>query len=178
MIVGIAGKIASGKSTLARALAARLGAKHLGFGDYVRATAQSRGLDHTDRLTLQNLGQQLVTDDPAAFVCGILSWADYKSAHRPIIFDGVRHNVVWEQIMEFARRNGDNAILVYLDMPESRRQARLAARGLDKEAASAFDQHSSEREIDTHLQSAVNLRLNAELDTIELAEAVLRACGK
>jgi dephospho-CoA kinase len=177
MIVGIAGKIASGKSTLARALAARLDANLLGFGDYVRATARSRGLDHTDRQTLQDIGQQLVTDDPAAFVCGILSWVDYKSGRQPIIFDGVRHNAVWEQITEFARRNGDTAILVYLDMPESQRQVRLAARGLDREEASVFDQHSSEREIDTHLQIAANLRLDAERHTTELVEAVLRACG-
>ena len=75
--MGIAGKIASGKSTLARALAARLDAQILGFGDYVRAAARSRGLDHTDRQTLQDLGQRLVTENTAAFVSGILSWANY-----------------------------------------------------------------------------------------------------
>jgi dephospho-CoA kinase len=177
MIIGIAGKIASGKSTLARALAVRLSAKRLGFGDYVRAIAVSRGLDSGDRQTLQDLGQELVTKDPAAFVDGILTWADHKPG-QSIIFDGVRHKAVWDQIAAFARRNGEEAILAYLDMPESQRQLRLTGRGLNNEIASAFDNHPSELDLDVLLQSVADLRLDAGQNSSTLVEAVLRVCGK
>lgn len=172
MIFGIAGKIASGKSTLARALAARIGGERLGFGDYVREVARSKGLDFTDRNVLQELGQQLVTADPAAFVGGILRNANYASG-RPIVFDGVRHVVVWNEIADVARLSGDAATLVYLDMPEEIRRARLAARGLSITAASAFDKHVSEQELDGDLQTAATMKLDARQETTALVDAIL-----
>jgi cytidylate kinase len=61
MIIGIAGPIASGKSTLARGLAQVFSLKLIGFGEYVRHEAQARGLDVADRRVLQDLGQSLGT---------------------------------------------------------------------------------------------------------------------
>ena len=105
MIIGIAGKIASGKSTFARAIAARLKARRLAFGDYVRSIAESRGMDPSDRRILQTLGQDLATRDPSAFVSGILSFAGYLPPEN-IVFDGVRHEAIWQEIRAVAAGTG------------------------------------------------------------------------
>ena len=156
MFVGIAGKIASGKSTLARAVAVRLDARRLGFGDYVRAIAESKGLNPSDRNVLQELGQALATRDPSAFVGGLLSLADCDPA-QDIVIDGVRHVPIWKEIEAIAARSARATFLVFLDMPEETRQQRLAARGLDRETADAFDRHGSEADLRAHLRGIADL---------------------
>jgi dephospho-CoA kinase len=174
MIVGIAGKIASGKSTLARALAIRLGARRLGFGDYVRSIAQSRGLDPSDRAVLQTLGQDLATGDPAAFVSDILTFSNYVPGE-DIIFDGIRHQAVWSEIESVALRANDSAILVFLHMPEELRRLRLAARGVDRETADASDSHASEIDLEAHLREAADFTVDARLEEALLVDAVVRS---
>lgn len=177
MIVGIAGKIASGKSSLARALADRLKARRLGFGDYVRFVAVSRGLNPSDRAILQNLGQDLATRDPSAFVTSVLSFAGY-SPREDIVFDGVRHEAIWHAIQAVAAGNHDVTLLVFLDMPEEMRLRRLAARGLGREAAKEFDQHASESDLEVLLRKAADMTLDARLDELQLVDKVAHFANK
>ena len=173
MFVGIAGKIASGKSTLARAVAARLNARRLGFGDYVRSIAESEGLNPSDRNVLQELGQGLAMRDPSAFVAALLSSAGYSSSE-DIVFDGVRHVTIWNEIEAIAARAHVVAFLVFLDMPETIRQRRLTARGLDRQSADAFDGHESESDLEARLRETADLILDAQLDEAHLVDRVAR----
>jgi dephospho-CoA kinase len=177
MIVGIAGKIASGKSTLTRSLAARLKAKRLGFGDYVRVVAKSKGSDPSDRKVLQLIGQELATRDPSAFVGGILSFGGYDPPEN-IVFDGIRHGSVWQEIQAVAARIHDTAFLVFLDMPEEMRQQRLAARGLDRQSVAAFDGHPNESDLEVLLRETADLTLDARLDDEQLVDRVLSFAEK
>jgi len=177
MIVGIAGKIASGKSTLARAVAGRLKARRLGFGDYVRSIAESRGLDPSDRKVLQTIGQDLVTENPSAFVSGVLSFAGYTPPEN-IVFDGVRHWAIWQEIQALAAQTHDTAYLVFLDMPEEMRRQRLVARSLDRETVDAFDRHANEADLGARLRQAADLTLDARLDETQLVEKVVRLAEK
>ena len=90
MHVALAGHLGSGKSTLAKALGARLNAPIASFGAYVRVRAQEAGLDADDRTVLQDLGQRLATEAPAAFVADFLARNGF-SATPALIYDGVRH---------------------------------------------------------------------------------------
>jgi len=172
MIIGIAGKIASGKSTLARAVAVKLRARRLGFGDYVRSIALSRGLDPSDRTTLQTLGQDLATRNPAAFVGGMLSSAGYLPPEN-IVLDGVRHEAIWREVRALAAELHDSACLVFLDIPEEMRLQRLVTRGLDYGTASAFDRHASESDLDARLRMAADLILDMRLGGTQLVERVV-----
>jgi dephospho-CoA kinase len=173
MIVGIAGKIASGKSTLARAVATRLKARRLGFGDYVRSIAEASGLNLLDREILQTIGQDLATRDPSAFVNGILSSANYLPSEN-IVLDGVRHEAIWQEVRSVAARAHDLAFLVFLDAPEEMRLQRLIARGLDPGTANAFDRHATESDLEIRLRTAADLTLDVRLGEGQLVDRVAR----
>src|SRR4051812_5864726 len=108
MIVGIAGPIASGKSTLGRALAERFSAKLVSFGDYVRHKARTRAINISNRGALQDLGQSLVTGDVQSFVLDVFGWANFRQGSH-IILDGVRHYTVWNEVLTFASSHREAA---------------------------------------------------------------------
>jgi dephospho-CoA kinase len=175
MIIAIAGQIGSGKSTLARALASRLNAKLLAFGDYVRARVRHQGLDANSRNILQDLGQRLASD-PAAFVEDALNWIGYSTGDHCII-DGVRHEIIWKEITNVRRRTNEDAKLIFLSVSGPERERRLRARGLETEAIVTFDNHPSERDVKQYLYGAADLRLDGQQTPAELVEIVVRSLG-
>jgi dephospho-CoA kinase len=160
MIIGIAGPIASGKSTLARALAQEFSLKLISFGDFVRQEARVRGLDVADRQVLQDLGQSFVDEDVCSFVAEVFAHAGYRLGDR-VVLDGVRHEYVWEEISVFAASHGSPARLVFLVMSEEERHKRLNARGTSSDQASALDRHASEAEVRVRLANKADVRLDA-----------------
>ncbi len=176
MIIGVAGPIASGKSTLSRALATRFSAKLLSFGDYVRHVARSRGIDVSDRRALQDLGQSLVAGDVRSFVSGALDLANVSKSGDAIL-DGVRHHAVWTEIVTVASLNGQSAKLVFLDMPEQERQRRLAIRGLSRDQAVAQDSHACEADVQQRLKSQADLRVDALMTEAAMVAVIDRHLG-
>jgi dephospho-CoA kinase len=160
MIIGISGPIASGKSTFARALAERFSAKLVGFGEYVRREACSRGLDASDRRVLQDLGQSLVDRDVKSFVAGVFDHANFSPNER-IVVDGIRHETVWDEIIVFASSKRSSAKLIFLEMPEEERRRRLGARGLSRDQADTQDTHATEADVRNRLLDRADLRLDA-----------------
>lgn len=120
-IIGIAGQIGSGKTSLAKELCSRLNWKPISFGSFVRSEANRRGI-RIDRVALQQLGEDLIAKlGPDEFVRQVL----YSDAINPnIIIDGIRHIEVWQAIRSITHK----CILVYLDIPEKVRIARLQQR--------------------------------------------------
>jgi dephospho-CoA kinase len=150
-----------------------LNAKLLAFGDYVRMQAKKEGLDPNNRPVLQDLGQRLASN-PATFVEDALLWAGHRTGDRCII-DGVRHQVVWNELMVIGRRTNEATRLIFLDVPEQERRRRLQARGLEADAMTALDNHPSERDIRSHLYREADLRLDGEQTPEYLAELVARS---
>jgi len=120
-IVGIAGQIGSGKTSLAKELCKRLNWQLISFGSFVRSEANRRGLK-IERAALQQLGENLISEfGPAEFVRQVLC------SNKPfsnIVIDGIRHVEIWQAIQSVAQKG----ILVYLDVPEEVRIARLHER--------------------------------------------------
>ena len=160
MIIGIAGPIASGKSTLARALVKKFSLKLIGFGEFVRHEAKARGMDATNRRVLQELGQSLVDEDVAAFVHSVFARADFRPADG-VVMDGIRHENVWREVVAYASLHGSTARLIYLDMPDEDRHRRLEARGISSDQSLAQDLHASEADVHNRLANQAELRLDA-----------------
>jgi len=120
-IVGIAGQIGSGKTSLAMELSKRLNWKLISFGSFVRSEANRRGIK-IDRVALQQLGEDLITElGPDEFVRQVL-YSD--KIHSNMVIDGIRHVEIWHAIQVIAQKS----ILVYLDVQEEIRIARLRQR--------------------------------------------------
>lgn len=171
MIIGVAGKIASGKSTLARAIAARLKGRRVGFGDYVRSVAEARHLNSSDRTVLQMLGQELVTHDPRAFVREVFSFGRHLPSET-IVLDGVRHEAIWQEVRAVAAQTAEVSFLVFLSIPEGSRLMRLGARGVSHESAKLFDHHESESDLESRLRRVADLTLDVGLDQTTLVDKV------
>jgi dephospho-CoA kinase len=71
-VIGLAGQIAAGKTTIATRLAARLGIPRVSFGDEVRRVAAERGLP-ADRAVLQDLGEELIAAGWDSFCRAVLA---------------------------------------------------------------------------------------------------------
>jgi len=120
-IIGIAGQIGSGKTSLALELCKRLNAKKVSFGDFVRSEAIRRNIIPT-RFALQELGETLIAElGPYDFVQRVL---DSTDIHPIMVLDGVRHIEIWQAIRSLAPRS----LLIYLDIKEATRLDRLRSR--------------------------------------------------
>lgn len=119
VVVSLAGHARSGKSTLAAALADRLGACVVSFGDAVRTRAATMGLDPSDRTVLMDLGQSWVTSDPSSLCREVLG----PEETRPeiLIVDGLRHLSILTEL----RRSVSYFSLVFLSTPDEVLNSRL-----------------------------------------------------
>jgi len=172
-IIALAGPTKSGKTTLARRLAASLAVPYGSFGDQVRKEAIRRGLNAHSQGDLQTLGAEMVEKDAKAFCKAVLSDAGYHSGHG-LVLDGVRHVRVLKVIKSLA---GDQTVeLVYLDSSALDRAKRssLNARELED-----IDSHMVEQDA-PKLKSIASLVLdtskNDESAFKVLLEWALREC--
>lgn len=140
-IIGVAGQIGSGKTSLALALCKRINAQRVSFGDCVRSEALRRGIT-PDRSSLQMLGENLIAElGPYGFVRKVLNSID---KHPIVVLDGVRHIEIWQAVCLFTFQN----TLIYLDIEESIRLNRLKNRdGLDDESIKNAMHHPMEENI-------------------------------
>ena len=87
--LAIAGGIASGKTSLAKALSERLAWPRASFGDCVREVAAEQGLG-TLRETLQAVGEALIAAGWDSFCRRTLCEGGWRPGG-PVIVDGIRH---------------------------------------------------------------------------------------
>jgi cytidylate kinase len=114
----------AGKTTLSRLCAAYLSCGFVSFGDWVRKTADARGLSH-DLATLQKIGTELASR-PRQFCLDVLSQASEWTRGSTIVIDGVRHCAVRDVLPALVKPT----ILanVFVDPPDKLREERLRAR--------------------------------------------------
>ena len=167
--VGVAGRIGSGKTTLASELARRLGCPGASFGEYVRSIAQTRGLDSTDRSVLQDLGDELISDGWTPFAQAVLDHAGYTSG--PVVIDGVRHPSAIDTLRPLL--SPTNLVLIAVDVSDEERQSRLQNRGLESIDIGTADAHANESEVDSVIQAA-DFVVPVHMTVDEASAAVLR----
>lgn len=142
-VLAIAGAPASGKTTVARAVATHTGGRRVSFGDLVRAEARRRGCS-LDRGALQRLGQQLLDDvGPEAFCRAALRAAGSSVEDRPVIWDGIRHL----RVLTALRSLYDvHVLLIYLRPPDAARRQRFAREAGSRKELARLEAHATERE--------------------------------
>jgi dephospho-CoA kinase len=144
-ILALAGAPSSGKTTVARSIAADTGATHVSFGDFLRGEAGSRHMK-TDRSALQALGATLLEDlGPRGFCEHALSNAGGTMSARPVIWDGVRHVPVLDELRGLYAPAP--VTFVVLAPPEQARRQRFSAAASSREELDAWESHESESQL-------------------------------
>jgi dephospho-CoA kinase len=140
-----AGPIATGKSTLAQALADRWSCPRASFGALVVHEAMARAAP-TDRDALQALGSTLIDELGWPEFCRrtmALAGADWSTA--PLVIDGVRHRAALETLV--ANHAARSVLLVYVTCDPVTRQQRQIDRGASVEDVRRWAQDPTEREL-------------------------------
>jgi adenylate kinase family enzyme len=166
--LGIAGRIGSGKTSLAVVLAERLNCPRASFGDYVRSVATERGLDGSQRDVLQEVGDDLIAAGWDAFCTAVLRSAGYSGGS--VVVDGIRHS-------DAARGMRDIVApvqwrLVAVESAEAARRSRLAARGVDQTGTTRADAHPNEGEV-TSVMASADLVVSSDSTVTEAADVVM-----
>ena len=161
-VIALAGKIGSGKTSIAVALAHKLGCPRVGFGDYVRLEATKRGMDPGSREVLQELGESLLRQDLEGFCEAVLGQAN-RAPDGSLIVDGVRHVAVLDALDRLLRPSPVR--LIYLAASDEARQLRLAAAGRWEPAVMAkAEVHSTEADLKAALPSRSSAVIDADRD--------------
>jgi len=168
LLLCFAGQIGSGKSSVSIALAAALGWRRTGFGDYLRSEVIRGGGDPNDRKALQDLGQQRVDADAAAFCRDVLAAVGFVPGN-DLVVDGIRHVEIFDILAEVGKPS--DARLIYLGAPEITRKLRIQSRTDAKD----FSRASSHR-VEFELQDALPFRADAVIDAEQPMEHVVAAC--
>jgi dephospho-CoA kinase len=170
IVLGFAGKIASGKSAVSRKVADALGWPYVSFGNYVRTIARQRGLDESRR-TLQNIGASLVSDNFEQFCWSVLGQADWNPG-QPLVIDGVRHI----EIVETLRRiiSPSTLRIIYIEVDEDVRETRLSEEGIwDSEQLRRIETHSTEVQVQSVLPETADLIVDGNKSVDILVDGIL-----
>lgn len=142
-IIGFAGRIGAGKTTLSRMAAAQLHLPWTGFGDLVRAVAVSRG-ESLARDSLQALGDSLIQQGWWEFCQALLSQAGWRDGGG-LVIDGLRHVGAVETLRALTLTSP--MVVVFVDLAPGLRQRRLEAKGAKWSDILAADSHPNEAQV-------------------------------
>jgi dephospho-CoA kinase len=166
-VIALSSRIGAGKSTIARALAERLGWPRVSFGDYVREVARNQGMEES-RTVLQEVGESLVKEDAAGFTRAVLSRVNFKSG---AVVDGVRHMEILHALEGLAAPLA--VYLIYVDTAETTRIQRLTERGMAADEIKVADSHSTEVQVRGVLRENAALQTCGGGNTSEAVDAIV-----
>ena len=170
-VICLSGAPGSGKTTIAKAVAARAGLRCGSFGDYVRSRARERGLS-TERGSLQRLGQSLVDQGPRDFCKATLDWLGWTPPHG-LILEGLRHVSVYEALQALV--HPIHISLVFIDVDKALQRERLKSRS-GEDLSPALMADPTEREIST-LRDRADLIVNGPETPEAAVEAITSWIG-
>lgn len=168
-VLGFAGKIGSGKSTVSGIVATMLGWQRASFGQFLRDEAARIGLDGSSREALEALGQGFIAGGWTEFCKKVLGAAHWVAGNN-LVVDGIRHVEAVETIRKLTAPS--NVALVFIKTPEALRESRLVARGFG-ERASALDSHATESQVLDILPKYAAYTLDGSLPPEECAAHVI-----
>jgi dephospho-CoA kinase len=172
-IVGFAGRIKSGKSTISRRVAKDLGWTWVSFGDLLRDEASRRGLAPSSREVLQNLGRELIRGGWKTFCSALLKKAGWAPS-QPLIVDSVRHIEAIDTLKLLTAPS--EVKLVFVATDDKVRQFRLDAAGRH-ERIEALDADSLESQAREALPSAADLTVDGGLPEDQCARQIVSWLG-
>ncbi|MDA9433524.1 hypothetical protein [Bradyrhizobium sp. CCBAU 51627] len=165
LLLCLSGQIGSGKSSVTTAIAAALGWRRAGFGDYLRSEVARLGGDPNDRKALQDLGQRLVEDDSAAFCRCVLASGGFHPGD-DFVIDGIRHVAIFDILAAVGKPSQPR--LLFLGAPAATRNARVQSRDDAEDFARA-----SRHRVETELQDELPRRADAVIDANQPLDRVV-----
>jgi dephospho-CoA kinase len=170
-VIGLAGPIGSGKTSVALGLASALNCSVASFGTYVRELAVRSGRG-TSRDTLQEISEQLIDlIGLRGLTRNVLASAVWDREHS-LVVDGIRHpDVVTALRAEAAPLP---VILVYLDVsPKVRRNRFVTRDNLSAWELDSFELHSTERDVETRVRALADVVMTADGQVEDVVAAVI-----
>lgn len=175
VVIGFSGKRGSGKSTISRQVSEALDWPRAGFGDYVRAEANRRGLDHKIE-TLQAVGESLIHTGPETFCRVVLLEAGWEP-NISLIIDGIRHVEVVTALRKIIAPVDFR--LVHITVEEPMRESRLIRRdSVNGESIRRYDRHSTEAQVATALPELADLVLDGSDEESGIVGKIVRWAGR
>ena len=158
-ILAFAGRIASGKSGLARTLGEHLGVPVASFPDYVRRLASHSTTIGTEppRVLLQKIGADLAAD-PVAFCDDVIGSVANWMPSEALIVDGIRHLTIWQSLKDRFRNRP--TYLIYVDSGAARRESLLRVEGYSSTAINQMATDSTENDLHWDLAAAADVVLD------------------
>jgi dephospho-CoA kinase len=169
MVVGLAGPIASGKTTIGRELADSLGVSFGSFGKVVRILARSKGLAES-RENLQRLGQQLVDHDPVQLCRDVLDDAGWQPG-TSVVIEGFRHQSIVDALRQLVKPVPFRLIYVDVDL-----QTELARTSVSDATMKRYRADPTEIEL-PNLKKIADLCVNGTSPVSQAVSRIRKAIG-
>jgi dephospho-CoA kinase len=170
-VIGLAGPIGSGKTSVAQGVANALNCSIASFGTYVREVAvrSERG---TSRDVLQGISEQLLdilgARELTRKVLASVAWDREHS----LVVDGIRHPDVVTALK--AEADPLPVIIVYLDVSPDLRRSRLITRdNLSAWELDGFELHATERDVGTRIRALADFVVTADGELEAIVAAVI-----
>ncbi len=161
-IIGISGRICSGKTYLANIIANKLHLPVASFGGYLRDYCEINNI-LINRKTLQDFGENFIQNDSEQFLIEVID--HFIGDHDSIIIEGIRH----KSILKIIKTLSKSSTAIFVDMDQNTRYKRFCSRESYIDSVKTFDQfimsdnHLVELEIQ-ELKPLCDLVINSEAD--------------
>ncbi len=145
LLIGISGKISSGKSTVARYISTAYNMPHASFGEYLKQHCIDNNLP-LERKVMQDLGQKFINEDHKGFFQKVV----FQNNSDKVVFESIRHTAGIPWMRDFS----EHSVIIYLDTDDHTRYERYVKRKKEGDKQENFEEflalnnHESEIEID------------------------------
>ena len=155
LLVCFSGKIASGKTSLSKAVASQLECGWASFGSYLKAYAKEQGVDPSCRESLQELGQSRIDGDARSFCSDVLMSGGFVLG-QDFVLDSVRHHEILPHLADLA--SPSEVRLVFIDTPNDVRRCRVRSRSQNEETDfERADRHPVESGMNHEIQQRADV---------------------
>lgn len=124
-IIGIGGKIGSGKTFWRNKISEYLECKSISFSDWLKQIAKDRHIENIDRNILQDIGAEVLLKGYDFITKEILQYTSWDSDNI-LVIDGIRDIGFYNYLKNFIYPN--ESILLYIKVEENIRQKRIKDR--------------------------------------------------
>lgn len=168
MVIGFAGKIGTGKSTISLSLAKRLNYSQVSFSGYLKALAEKKGIP-LERKQLQDLGQSLIENNIHEFCQSVLKSTGWTNG-KGLIIDGIRHQEVIPVIRNLVKPDTFKIVLLKV----SDEQVRAHRNNLNLDQLNTSEEHPAEFQVKNNLiDDAADLILDGTESVEELTSILV-----
>jgi len=161
MLFGIAGPTASGKTTVTEHIVSIYQVEHMRYSQILSEIAVERGLDPTDKATLQHLYVSLREERGEAWLSEVIAERAKAGSAEHLVIEGNRRQVDLETLAAVAQARNEDWVLIFIDASPDTRfmryNERLVRHGKPSITRVEFDileQNPAEDEVDDLRQYA------------------------